>query len=301
MLRWRLILGAVFIGGLAALFRLDWRADRPGLYLLPLALVAAMVATSELLTIFRKGGHEPLGLAVYIGVLLALVASAVPKLWPDVADGSRIFGVGWIAIGLAIGLLLVIASELSRYESGGRATVNLAVSSFAIAYVGGSFGFLIQLRLLGGGRLGMFALLSMITIVKSSDIGQYVVGRLIGKHKLAPAVSPGKTWEGAFGGVLFALLAAWLLATYAAPAMFGEGAAESFGIRSVALYAIALMASGLVGDLAESLLKRDAGVKDSSNWMPGFGGVLDLLDSLLVAAPVAYLFWAMGWMANMGC
>jgi phosphatidate cytidylyltransferase len=119
---------------------------------------------------------------------------------------------------------------------------------------------------------------------------------LIGKHKLAPSVSPGKTWEGAFGGVLFALLAAWLLVTYAAPAILGEGAAESFGLRSVALYAIALMASGLVGDLAESLLKRDAGVKDSSAWMPGFGGVLDLLDSLLLAAPVAYLFWAMGWM-----
>jgi phosphatidate cytidylyltransferase len=261
MLRWRLILGAVFIAGLVALCWLDWRADPPGLYLLPLALVAAMLATKELLAMFRKGGHEPLALAVYAGVLLTIVASAVPRLWPDVAESSRIEGVGWIAIGLAAGTLLAILSELSRYERGGRATVNLALTVFAIVYVGGLIGFLIQLRLLGGGRLGMFALISMIAIVKSSDIGQYVVGRLIGKHKLAPAVSPGKTWEGAFGGVLFALVAAWMLVTYAAPAMFGEGAAENFWVGGVALYAIALMATGLVGDLAESLLKRDAGAE----------------------------------------
>lgn len=300
MLRWRLILGAVFIAGLAALCWLDWHAEPPGLYLLPLAIVAAMLAANELLAMFRKGGHEPLGLAVYAGVFLTLVASAVPRLWPEIADNSRVWGVGWIALGLAAGLLLAIVSELSRYESGGRATVNLAISVFAIMYVGGLIGFLIQLRLVGGGPLGMFALISMIAVVKSSDIGQYTAGRLFGKHKLAPAVSPGKTWEGVFGGVVFALLAAWLLVAYAAPAMFGEGAVKSFKVGGVALYAIALVAAGLIGDLAESMLKRDAGVKDSSAWMPGFGGVLDLLDSLLGAAPVAYLFWAMGCVANLG-
>ena len=96
---------------------------------------------------------------------------------------------------------------------------------FAIAYVGGLVGFLVQLRLLGGGdgRLGMFALVSLIAIVKMSDIGQYTAGRLFGKHKLAPTVSPGKTWEGVAGGVVFAFVAAWLMMTYAAPAMLGSG------------------------------------------------------------------------------
>jgi phosphatidate cytidylyltransferase len=140
----------------------------------------------------------------------------------------------------------------------------------------------------------MLALVSMIAIVKSSDIGQYTAGRLFGKHKLAPMVSPGKTWEGVFGGVLFALVAAWLMMAYAAPAMLWDGWFLDVWIGRLALYAVALVAAGLVGDLAESLLKRDAGVKDSSAWMPGFGGVLDLLDSLLGAAPVAYFFWATG-------
>lgn len=295
MLRWRLILGAVFIAGLVALCWLDWHADPPGLYLLPLAIVAAMLAANELLAMFRKSGHEPLGLAVYAGVLMAVVTSAVPRLWPGVADNSRVWGAGWIAIGLAAGMLLAIVSELSRYESGGRTTVNLAISVFAIMYVGGLIGFLIQLRLVGGGRLGMFALISMIAVVKSSDIGQYTAGRLFGKHKLAPAVSPGKTWEGVFGGVVFAFAATWVMFEYAAPAMIGIGEAWDVWVGRLALFAVAMVTSGLIGDLTESMLKRDAGVKDSSDWMPGFGGVLDLLDSLLGAAPVAYLFWALGW------
>lgn len=294
MLRWRLILGAVFIAGLVALCWLDWQASRSGIVLLPLAIVAAMLATGELLAMFRKRGHEPLALAVYAGVLLTLVSAAMPQLWPEF-DGYRISGIGWIAVGLSTGMFLVIVSELSRYDGSGRATLNLALGVFAIAYVGGLMGFLVQLRTIGGNRLGMFALLLLIAVVKSSDIGQYTAGRLFGKHKLAPAVSPGKTWEGVFGGVVFAFAATWLMFEYAAPAMIGIGEAWDVWVGRLALFAVAMVTSGLIGDLTESMLKRDAGVKDSSDWMPGFGGVLDLLDSLLGAAPVAYLFWALGW------
>lgn len=304
MLKWRLLLGAVFIAGLCALCWLDFHARQPGIVLLPLAIVAAWFATGELLAMFRKRGHEPLALALYAGVLVTVVASAAPGLWPNVTDSLPIWGAGWIAIGLAASVLLAIVAELSRYDGSGRATTSVALSVFAIVYVGGLIGFLIQLRLLGGnsGRIGMLALLSMIAIVKSSDIGQYTAGRLFGKHKLAPMVSPGKTWEGVFGGVLFALVAAWLIMAYAAPAMLGGGWLLDVWVVRLALYAVALVAAGLVGDLAESLLKRDAGVKDSSSWMPGFGGVLDLLDSLLLAAPVAYFFWATGSLGVfMGC
>jgi phosphatidate cytidylyltransferase len=304
MLRWRLLLSVVFISGLVGLCWLDWHARPPGFFLLPLAIVAAGLAAGELLAMFRKRGFEPLGLAIYAGVLVTLVTAAVPGLWPDFADSSRIWGVGWIAIGLAAGTLIAMAAELSRYEAGGRSTANLTLSVFAIVYVGGLVAFLVQLRLLGGdsGRIGMLALLSMIAIVKSSDIGQYTVGRLFGKHKLAPALSPGKTWEGVFGGVLFAMVAAWLMMAYVAPAMLWDGWFMDVWIGRLALYALALGAAGIVGDLTESMLKRDAGVKDSSAWMSGFGGVLDLLDSLLVAAPVAYFFWATGLLGKFwGC
>jgi phosphatidate cytidylyltransferase len=131
----------------------------------------------------------------------------------------------------------------------------------------------------------MVALASLIATVKMSDTGQYFVGRAFGRHKLAPRVSPGKTWEGVLGGVLFAVIGAGL-------AFWFSG---RFDLVGVICYAFALAPAGIIGDLAESLLKRDVGVKDSSTWMPGFGGVLDMLDSLLVAAPVAYLFWALGW------
>jgi len=294
MLRWRLLLGVVFIAGLVGLCWLDMRAERPGIVLLPLAIVAALLAAGELLAMFRKRGHQPLSWVVYGGVLVTVAAAAVPGLWPALVAGTPIQGVGWLAIGFATGVLIVFVGELRRFEGAGRATVELALAVFAIAYVGVLVGFLVQLRLFGGGsgRLGMHALLSMIASVKMSDIGQYTAGRLFGKHKLAPVLSPGKTWEGVAGGALFACLAAWLVNSIAHHHEVTLTGAE-WG-RMIA-YALALVAAGIIGDLTESLLKRDAGVKDSSAWKPGFGGVLDLLDSLLGAAPVAFLFWAMGW------
>jgi phosphatidate cytidylyltransferase len=184
--------------------------------------------------------------------------------------------------------------------------VNLGLEALIILYLGGALGFIVQLRLLGqdpngdDARSGMLALVSLVAIVKMSDIGQYTVGRLIGRHKLAPQVSPGKTWEGALGGALFAVIAAWIVFGWAAKYFTSSsvGATNLFTdysrLARVSFYGIALCATGIIGDLAESVLKRDAGVKDSSTWMPGFGGVLDLVDSLLAAAPVAYLLWAVG-------
>jgi len=290
MLRWRLLLGAVLIAALVGLCWFDWHAARPGFVLLPLAVVAALLAAGELLAMFRKRGHDPLAWVVYSGVLLTVLAAAAPGLWPALPLGE----LGWLPCGLVAGLLLALMGEMRRYDGARHSTVNLSLAVFAVLYVGGLVGFLVALRLVGGGdgKLGMFALVSLIAVVKMSDVGQYTVGRLFGKHKLAPSISPGKTWEGVLGGAVFACVAAWLMTAWAAQRMLG---APLTAKAPIIQYALALTAAGIVGDLAESMLKRDAGVKDSSEWMPGFGGVLDLLDSLLVAAPVGYLFWSMGW------
>jgi phosphatidate cytidylyltransferase len=225
-----------------------------------------------------------------------VLVTVFAPLW----DGALLSSFQWFTVVLAVALVVAMIGELGRFNASGAATTNMALTSFAILYVGGMMAFLVQLRLLGGppwgtdGRWGMLALVSLIATVKMSDIGQYTVGRLIGRHKLAPAVSPGKTWEGAAGGLLFAIVAAWIVFHWGSRWIVGSTGATTGPIRIV-LFAVAVAAAGMVGDLAESMLKRDAGVKDSSEWMPGFGGVLDLLDSLLVAAPVAYVFWVLRW------
>jgi phosphatidate cytidylyltransferase len=243
---------------------------------------------------------------LFSGVLISVLLAGVSVLWPNLVFANVPGPLGWLAIGLASGLLLAFIGEILRYDGKWHTTINLSLEAFSILYLGGTLGFIVQLRLLGGGsfgedgRVGMLALVSLIAIVKMSDTGQYTAGRLFGRRKLAPLVSPGKTWEGAAGGVVFAILAAWIVFGWAAPYIVADAPSNvaslftDYGrLARVTIYAVALAAAGILGDLAESVLKRDAGVKDSSTWMPGFGGVLDLLDSLLGAAPVAYVFWAL--------
>jgi phosphatidate cytidylyltransferase len=305
MLRWRFILGAFFIAALVGLCWLDYHAARPGVFLLPLAAVLSLAGAGELLAMFRKRGHSPAPWVVYGGTLVTVLASGAPVFLPTAWSNSTIIGLGGLALVLTAGFAVAVNTELKRYAAPGRSTTDLALSCFAIFYVGGLMGFIVQLRMLQGtpwgddGRWGMLALVSLIATVKMSDTGQYWMGRMFGRRKLAPAVSPGKTWEGALGGVLFAVVAAWFVFGWMARWMVVESdyanrlLDSASGPISITLFAVAVAVAGIIGDLAESLLKRDAGVKDSSTWMPGFGGVLDLLDSLLGAAPVAYALWAL--------
>jgi phosphatidate cytidylyltransferase len=306
LLRWRILLGTLFIAALVILCWLDCVVTRPGAFLLPLALMVGWLGVVELLEIFNTRGRMPLPWVLHAGVSLSILLAGITVAWPAAAAKSSPGQLGWLALGLITGLMLSLCGKVRRYDGKWHSTINLALEAFTILYLGGELGFIVQLRLLTGGpfgsdgRAGMLALISLIATVKMSDIGQYAVGRLIGRHKLAPLVSPGKTWEGAIGGVVFAVVAATVVFGWAAPQIANTSAnSESLlsdypRLARIAAYAIALTASGILGDLAESVLKRDAGVKDSSNWLPGFGGVLDLLDSLLGAAPVAYVFWAFG-------
>ncbi|MBX9788120.1 MAG: phosphatidate cytidylyltransferase [Pirellulales bacterium] len=300
MLRWRLALGTTFVATLAALCWLDARAETPGTWLMPLALVLAVLGTQELLGMWSDRPQRPLGPAVYLGNI-AIVLANLGTIWRPVMFGP----LGWPAIGLALATILVFWGEMARYTRPGGVAERLGLAALALTYIGLMISFLVQLRLLGpGGSWGLAALASLVLIVKTSDIGAYTVGRLFGRHKMAPVLSPGKTLEGAAGALAAALLAAWVSQAWLIPAIVtaGDEAATAPGDSSSAasvvpdwgwiVAGLSLCVVGIVGDLAESLLKRDAGRKDSSNWMPGFGGVLDLIDSLLLTAPVAYLLWS---------
>lgn len=131
---------------------------------------------------------------------------------------------------------------------------------------------------------GTYYVLYFILVTKFSDTGAYAVGSLIGKHKMIPRISPGKTWEGFGGAVVVSTLASVVFAHFVGDKLYGMN-----WIHAVIL-GIILSVSAVIGDLIESLFKREAGVKDSGNFFPGIGGILDLLDSLLFNAPLMYLY-----------
>jgi len=142
-------------------------------------------------------------------------------------------------------------------------------------------------------RHGAAALISLWALIWCADIAAYFTGRALGRHKLAPRVSPGKTWEGAAGGVLAATL--WLLATAAWwPGSYGALLAPRTGWAALVLIGLVLAAWSILGDLFESLLKRRAGVKDSSQLLPGHGGVYDRIDAVLPVAPAAIFLLLIG-------
>lgn len=204
----------------------------------------------------------------------------VDPLWPLVG-----------AAGLAVVLSLLRA--VWGYRPDQDNTSPLLGEVFVVVYVGALLGALLTLRWSGPRpqfAWGVPLLVTTVLVVKSADIGAYTLGRLMGRHKLAPRLSPGKTVEGALGGLLAAGGVSWLCFRYLLPMPSGWPA------RGWAPWAFAVLifAAGLLGDLSESLLKRDAGRKDSSASVPGFGGVMDLLDSVLVAAPAALVFFRLG-------
>jgi phosphatidate cytidylyltransferase len=127
-----------------------------------------------------------------------------------------------------------------------------------------------------------------LVLTWSSDIGAYAVGRTLGGRKLIPAVSPGKTVSGALGGLAATVVASWLYVRF----VLEPNALLSMRLPAIVLFGIVISVAAQVGDLTESLLKREAGVKDSSHLIPGHGGLLDRLDSLLFVLPVAYLLFA---------
>jgi phosphatidate cytidylyltransferase len=181
-------------------------------------------------------------------------------------------------------VLVAFLREMVAFRQPGGAVVQMALAVWMTAYLGLLPSFLAQLRWVGKDSQGRAAVALAVFTPKCCDIGAYFTGRLIGRHKMTPLLSPKKTWEGLLGGLVFAAGMAVALNR-----LLGAGLSD---VRAGA-FGVTVGGVGALGDLAESLIKRDCQQKDASHAVPGFGGVLDVIDSIVFAAPVAYL-WLRG-------
>lgn len=182
-------------------------------------------------------------------------------------------------------ILFVLGLCVRQFVSKTNTAGLLAISTtlFGLMYVPWLLNFIQKINFFPGVD-GRYYVLYFIVVTKFSDVGAYCVGSLIGRHKMIPRISPGKTWEG-FGGAIMVSTGASL-----AFAHFGGAHLKEVSLVHAVILGVVLSVSAVIGDLIESLFKREAGVKDSGKFFPGIGGILDLLDSLLFNAPLMYLY-----------
>ncbi len=257
-----LTLGLIYAGG--------W------IFVAALGGVAALVSW-ELFRMARHAGHEPLETA---GII---IAACIP-----LAVHAGYLGVFRVSLTMAMLVFMsLLASVVWVRGPERKPLVAFAITVAGIIYPA-LVTYMYPLRYHDyavGAVAGTVLVMLPITVTWATDTGAYAFGRMFGKHKLIPSVSPAKTIEGAFGGLVAAVIFTWLYVTF----ILGPLAQLSVPTTGILIFGIATAVVGQTGDLVESLLKRDAGVKDSSQLLPGHGGFLDRFDSLLFVLPVAYL------------
>ena len=304
MLTKRLISSAIIVSLLLVLVAVDLKLgndewlSRPALILAPLLLLVVGLAAKELLDLFAGFPHRPPMLVVIPATLLALGFACVPMASADYPDDCPIGKSGWTLFGLAAAIGMIFVQEMFRYREPGQSITRIALSVLVVIYLGLLASFLLALRFFHSNEWGMAALLSMIVVTKVSDAGAYAAGNLFGRHRLSPRLSPNKTVEGAVGAFVFGCLVSVLMFSFLFPWLVGEP--NTTPLWAMLVYGVIVVIAGMLGDLAESLLKRDARQKDSSHWLPGLGGALDVLDSVLVAAPAAFACWVGGLVGPLG-
>jgi phosphatidate cytidylyltransferase len=240
-----IVLGAAWLGG--------W-------WMFALLAGAALVALDELYRACRE--FRPLALAGFAGLLACLF-------------GIQLGGLGWMAAGALLTLPLAFVLMLAA-GTRQRPTISLSVTLLGVIWIGMGLGHLILIRDIP--QEGRQAIFTVLIAIFAADTGAYLVGRVIGRHRLAPTISPGKSWEGLMGGFVAGIFATWV-------SLYETGFAE--GWRSLVL-GLSIVVAALIGDLLQSVVKRDAGIKDSGTILAGHGGVWDRIDSILIAAPTAF-------------
>ena len=269
---------------------------RPGWWLLPVAVAAALGGAAEFAALVARHGTRLREATVQFAVAALPVVTAVGATVATTTTpcASSLTGLGWAALACAVAVASLLTAEVLHYGDGDRPVERAAAGALVVTLVGLPLAFMVALRVVGGdaGVEGRGAwpvivpLVSLIAVVKGSDIAAYLVGSLIGRHRMAPRLSPGKTWEGAVASLLAAVGLAWLVIER------GGGSARPVG--GFVVFGLAVGALGMLGDLCESLIKREYDAKDSGTALGRMGGVLDLVDSLTLAAPGAWALWTFG-------
>jgi len=272
----RIAIGTLILLVLAAMFWMDiyWG----GYFICLVAMVLTGAAIYEFFAMARMVGVAP-----FRTVGIAFGVALLPYyLWSDVLPGLlglRAFAALILAPVFAL-ILALMVSACSRREGLGPQLKNIAVTLFGVLYVALPMTFLVQTRFLDE---GWNLIVLVIAVTKASDSGAFFAGSLWGRHALVPRISPKKTVEGAIGGVFGSVIVAVIMA-YA----MSIRTLIDWGLPATIAFGVVVAIASQVGDLTESIIKRSVGAKDSGRMLPAFGGVLDLIDSFLVAAPIAY-------------
>ncbi len=313
MLRQRLIFGSLMFAALGAVLHLDNLLDRfgrqaasvsdplpwpgagvPGLLMMVVFALLIALAARELCAVFRAKGVDS-GTAT---IMLSALAGFFAMVAMDFGGDAPLHSAALASLLAFVFVAALIAHSFRRQRVDG-AIASAAAALFSLVYLGLLPGFYLAIR----SAHSAWVVAAIIVITKCADSGAYFTGRLIGRHRLIPWLSPGKTWEGLAGALvaaaLCATLFAWLFNTCGGAGVWAQhdGSTHRLWVERPYRYGAVMFGgavlglAGHLGDLIASLLKRDAGIKDSGSTIPGFGGLLDVFDSPVVAAPVAY--WLM--------
>lgn len=292
MLGTRLIVGTVLAALAAGMILIDERFAPWFPFLFGTVALLATLSALELLALL-PASTRPNPVVVLVGILTVIALAWGPILTPGpikvqwrLPDDASV----WVLSGFAVFVVLSFLYEMATFREPGRSVPRLALTVWMIAYLGVLPAYLAMLRTSRASgtaddlHRGTIAVALAVFVPKACDIGAYFTGRFLGRHRMAPVLSPKKTWEGAVGGLVLAAVVAVGLNRF--------GPVISGGLIAEIAFSLVVGIAGMIGDLAESLIKRDCLTKDASQTIPGFGGVLDVVDAILFAAPVVY--WLLG-------
>jgi phosphatidate cytidylyltransferase len=293
MLVTRLLVGALLVALIVAMLVLDQPPWFPFLFLL--LLILSVTSCVELMQLVPATRKLPAWLC-YPAVVLLLMAN-----WLAHVPGPTASTHPWLWVLGTFGIIVLAAFlvEMATFQEPGDSVNRIALTVWIVGYLGVLPSFFIQLRWLGGpgglgepgssslgsvADVGTVALALAVFVPKTCDIGAFFTGRFLGRHRMTPILSPKKTWEGAIGGLVVAVLVTVGIDRLGPAPVLRENILLELG------FGITVGVFAMWGDLAESLIKRDCRQKDASQVVPGFGGVLDVVDSVIFAAPVAYIW-----------
>ena len=291
----RILVGAILIAFVGGLGLLDWHLEQLGwpriavgpggrtdpVRALPLTCLMLLLIAAGYLEYARMTAAVGIAVPKLVGTLGAIMLGTWP-FWRQMTDthGSELLGV------MAVVVMGVFAAQVLGYRTA-DAIRRIGATLGGICYLGVCSAVVLEIRML----FGVGALVLFLVSVKFADIGAYFTGTAIGKHKIVPWLSPGKSWEGLAGGLALAAGAAMVFVAVVEPLLTSHDS-TGMSLAAAAVFAVVVGLLGQAADMCESALKRDAGTKDAGQAVPGFGGVLDVIDSPLLAAPVALVLLA---------